>query len=151
MGTKNVARRAVAALLGAGLLASCTIDDRFLLPEPEPEVTLESLHTVASPSGSTCAAGTTFYWGTARNTGDVFLYDVLAVVDVLGPGGELLGRFSGGVFNGESGTDAFGNENPDTSLEIDQRGHFTVCTAVPWGVAGGAEVRFEYVVFDPEE
>jgi len=150
-GLRKAALRAAAALLGAGLLAACTIDDRFLLPEPEPEVSLEVISGDPAPRETSCPAGTTVYWGRARNTGDVFLYDVVAVVDVFGGAGELLGRFSGSVFNGESGSDEFGNSNPDTTLDVDQAGDFVVCTSVPWGIAGRADVRFEYVIFESEE
>jgi len=140
-----------AALLGAGLLAACTIDERFTFSDPVEAVALEELNAVPAPRGVTCAPGSTVYWGKARNTGDVFLYDVQVFLDVIGPAGDLLGRFSGSVYNGESGTDDFGNTNPDSTLDIDQQGSFTVCTTVPWGAAARAEASFRYVVFEPEE
>lgn len=166
MGRARSTTRAIrrAGACAAVLLApACTAFDEFAFPEPTAQVTLvgelqadrapatpDSLYPQGAPR-PTCPVGTTVYWGSARNTGDLPVEQVTAQIDVFDAAGTGLGRFRESIFSGEVGTDLVGNENPLPTLEVDQIGHFIVCTTVPWGDAARAEFSVDFVVVIEEE
>lgn len=155
--------RTAAVLLGVVCAASCTaLDDDpwdkyiagtpFTFDDPQGAVTLlGELQDDPSPGGEhTCPAGTTFYWGEARNTGDVDVEGVKAVIEVFDAGGRSLGQFRGNVYLGEVTTTGT-LETSSTNLAVDESGSFLVCTSVPWGGAARAEFSAEFDVVETEE
>lgn len=129
-----------------GLLPACTVSQQFEFEEPKAEVTLDG----ALQSGS--SDGQTYYWGKARNTGDLDVQDVVFVIEVYGAGGEYLGRFSGIVSRGLEGdipaNDLKAGESGPSSGEC---GDFTIFTTVPWGAAARTEYHAEFTEVIPEE
>ncbi len=74
---------------------------------------------VATAGTPDCAAGSTLFWGIARNTGDLDVDDVFIEIDALNAGNGVLGTYRVNVFNGEV--------TPATEATDDDRGHDPDC------------------------
>ena len=74
-------------LTAAALLISCKARDSVLFDDPAPEVVLSGILR-KEPRG-----GGTFYWGDARNTGNLTAENVRIHIKVMGAGGVDLGTF----------------------------------------------------------
>jgi hypothetical protein len=164
MNRGTLRRRVVRTLLAAALLApagGCTAIDDYVdgTPfTPDQPVALVELQgpvnrDLVGPGSATCAAGTTVLWGWVKNTGDLDVDDVTAVIDAFGPTGGFLGSFRDKVYNGEvtAGEDSGSLDTASTSLTVEQSGSFTVCTSLPFGTVARVEFRTEFIVIDTSE
>lgn len=135
------------------LMAGCTsIWGGF--DDPEGEVSLSGKLYQANEEGST------FYFGAARNTGDVGVQNVKVHIDVFDGSGAFLGRFTGPVSTSVEvvtplvdGEDEEGEEIIviNDSLEVDEQGSFGLDTAVGFGRGAREEVTFSFTTITFEE
>ena len=99
-----------------------------------------------------CTAGRAFFFGAARNTGQLEVRNVEAVVDVYS-GGALIGRFRGPVSRTVETVEGIDEEGlpieiviVDDTLEVDQKGTFHVNTSVGCGASSRSEYSFDFTV-----
>jgi hypothetical protein len=146
-------RKRLALLLIAGAAfagAACTFDG-VGFDDPAGEVSV-----VGEPFEG-CEGGRSFFFGRARNTGDVELSNVTALADFFDGGGAFLGRFESPVSSGvESLTFEEGGEPVEVdvivdSLELDQVGTFEILTTLPCGRVDRAEYSFTFTTATFEE
>lgn len=163
MGHRSVRSAGVRAL---GLIAvlslapGCTYFDRyenfpgtpFTPDQPEAVVTVVGEIGIGAVEKASegCIPGGTLFWGSARNTGDQDVNDVMIHIEAFNGAGVPLGTFSGSVFNGTVDIDDTDPDNPivraHTSLDVDQAGTFSVCSPLPAGSVTRAEYRTSFVI-----
>jgi len=137
-------------LLAIVVLAGCTFNgDGF--DDPKGEVSV-----VGEPFEG-CTAGRAYFFGNARNTGDLELANITAFADIFDGGGGFLGRFEAPVSGGVE-TITVEGEEVDTeidviidTLEVDQRGTFNVKTTVGCGRAARVDYTFTFTTATFEE
>ncbi len=139
--------RCLVPFLLAGLLAvgGCTsIWGGF--DDPEGELSL-----VGEPFEG-CTGGRAYFFGTARNTGQLEVRNSTAIVDVFGGGGSFLGRFqapvAAGVESAEGVVDGeiVSVDVVNTTLPVDETGTFNIQTGVGCGAAARTEYSFTFTV-----
>jgi hypothetical protein len=139
-----------AVLLAAvvALAQGCTIFDVFLTEQPLAEVTVVGEINIdrVTADKENCPAGSTLFWGIARNTGDLDVDDVSIEIAALDSGNRVLGRYRAHVFNGEIsvGTEEGALEVAGTSLAVDQSGSFEVCAQV--GSVAGTTYSTDFTI-----
>jgi hypothetical protein len=109
---------------------------------------------------SSCVRGAIFYFGQARNTGDLTLRDVRAYIDVYNGAGGFIGRYEGFVSKSaevEEITDEDGEVigEPivtfDDIFEVGEMGVFNIQSTVGCGSAAREEVSFGFTAPYTEE
>lgn len=122
--------------------------------DPEGEVSLSGELYQSNDQGSI------YYFGAARNTGDVDVQNVKVHIDVFDASGAFLGRFTGPVSTSvEVVTPLVEDEEEEgeeiiiinDSLEVDEQGNFGVDTAVGFGRGAREEVTFSFTTITFEE
>jgi len=143
--------------LAAGLLlliacAGCT-SMGFGFDDPVGEMSLVGELTLS------CVSGRIFYFGNARNTGDVTLRDVIAQIDVFDGGGGFAGRFEGPVAK-SADVEEIRDEEGETIDEIvtyddiflvQEMGVFSIQSSVGCGSSSREEVHFTFTAPYTEE
>jgi hypothetical protein len=108
--------------------------------------------SVVGDLSTECVSGQIFYFGTARNTGDVTLRDVVAYVDAYNAGGGLIGRYEGPVSK-SANVEVIKDENDevideivtfDDIFEVDETGVFAIQSTAACGSAAREEVHFDF-------
>ena len=149
--------------VAVGLAPGCTLLDDilpgtpFTPDQPKAEVTVVGGINIDSITVSRegCSAGSTLFWGIARNTGDLDVDDVFIEIDALGANNGVLATYRVNVFNGEvSEVAAVPVTDPPaapiqiagTSLTVDQSGTFHACTTLPAGSVAGTAYRTDFIV-----
>ena len=101
--------------------------------------------------------GRLFYYGAARNTGDVEVQNVRAVIDSYDAAGAFLGRSVAPVVVSVQ-TETFGEEEEtetiiiiNDTLEVEQKGDFQVLTTIAFGQALRSEVTFTFTAAEFED
>ena len=108
---------------------------------------------------SRCSGGGTFYFGNARNTGDLTLRDVVAYVDVYNGAGGFIGRYEGPVSKSADVEQIKDEEGEvldeivtfDDIFEVQEMGVFSIQAGVACGSAAREEVLFSFTAPYAEE
>jgi len=101
--------------------------------------------------------GRLFYYGAARNTGDVEVQNVRAVIDSYDAAGAFLGRSVTPVVVSVQEETVGEEEETETiiiinnTLEVDQKGDFQVLTSIPFGRAARDDVTFTFTSAEFED
>ena len=146
-----------ALLLAAAvaLAPGCTLfGDAFLPEQPQAEVTVVGEINIdrATVDSLDCSAGSTLFWGTARNSGDLDVDDVFIEIDALDSGNRVLGTYRANVFNGD--VTAATEETVQvagTSLAVGESGSFRVCAPLAAGSVAGTAYRTDFIVVSEVE
>lgn len=131
------------AALATVALAGCTNNGRGF-DDPKGEMSV-----VGKPYEG-CTAGRTYFFGNARNTGDLELANITAFADIFDGGGNFLGRFEAPVSGGAETITIEGEELTTEidiiidSLAVDELGTFNVKTSVGCGRAAQVEYTFTF-------
>jgi hypothetical protein len=130
-------------VLAVALLAGCTYNGKGF-DDPKGEVSV-----VGDPFDG-CTAGRAYFFGQARNTGDLKLANITAFADLFDGGGSFLGRFEAPVSGGVETITIEGEELVTEidiiidTLEVDQLGSFDVKTTVGCGRAARVDYTFTF-------
>jgi hypothetical protein len=107
----------------------------------------------------TCVSGRIFYFGNARNTGDVTLRDVVAQVNVFNGAGGFVGRFAGPVSKSANVEEILDEEGEvideivtfDDVFDVEEMGVFNIESSVGCGGSAREEVNFTFTAPYTEE
>lgn len=143
---RNAGRfRLLAAIVLLLASAGCTLMG-FGFDDPVGEMSL------VGDLDATCSGGMIFYFGNARNTGDVTLRDVVAYVDAYNGAGGFIGRYQGPVSKSANVEEILDEEGEvldeivtfEDIFEVQEMGVFGIQSAAACGSAAREEVSFSF-------